>query len=372
MADLENWRKRLSVIDTQLMELVAERHQLTERIGEYKRARGISTRDFAREKDVLEMAAGHARRLGLPESLAEDLMRSLIRSSLTQQERARVSAEGQGGGSRALVIGGAGKMGGWFVKYFASQGYSVEVADPSGEVAGFTCHADWQALALDYELILVATPLRACNDILRQLADRKPAGLIIEVASLKTPIREGLDALLSAGCDVASLHPMFGPDTELLSGRHLVFVDLGQPDSLALAKSLFASTMVELVQMGLDEHDKVIAFVLGLSHALNIMFFTALAESGEIVPKLRKISSTTFDAQLAVASRVAGESPTVYFEIQALNQYGGDALEKLGAAVERLRSVVAEADERGFAKMMQTGAEYLSAGQDLQGASAGD
>ena len=365
MSDLENWRKRLSIIDTQLLELVAERHQLTERIGEYKRARGISTRDFAREKDVLELAASHARRLGLPASLAEDLMRSLIRSSLTQQEQARVSAEGQGSGRRALVIGGAGKMGSWFVKYFASQGYTVEVADPSATLEGFACHGDWQTLALDQELILVATPLRACNEILQQLAARKPAGLVMEVASLKTPIREGLQALLDAGCKVASLHPMFGPDTELLSGRHLVFVDLGQPQSLAHAKSLFASTMVELVEMGLDEHDKVIAFVLGLSHALNIMFFTALAESGEMVPKLRKISSTTFDAQLAVASRVASESATVYFEIQALNQYGGEALTKLGAAVERLQRVVAEADEQSFTKMMRRGAEYLSGDQSL-------
>ena len=35
------------------------------------------------------------------------------------------------------------------------------------------------------------------------------------------------------------------------------------------------------MQMPLEEHDRVIAYVLGLSHALNIAFFTALAESGE-------------------------------------------------------------------------------------------
>lgn len=364
MAELQQWRERLSSIDTELLELVAERHELTERIGEYKRQRGISTRDFAREKEVLGMAASHAGRLGLPVTLAEDLMRSLIRSSLTQQEQARVSAEGQGSGQRALVIGGAGKMGSWFAKYFASQGYQVEIADPSGGIEGFECHPDWRDLELDHELILVATPLRACNEILHELAQRSPAGLIIEVASLKTPIRAGLNSLLAADCKVASLHPMFGPDTELLSGRHIVFVNLGQAQSMAAAKGLFAATMVDLVEMELDEHDKVIAYVLGLSHALNIMFFTALAESGEMVPQLRKISSTTFDAQLAVASRVASESPTVYFEIQALNQHGGEALQALAAAVQRLRAVVAKTDEQGFTRMMERGAAYL-AGESL-------
>ncbi len=359
MSELENWRSRLSNIDTELLQLVAERHELTEKIGEYKRARGMATRDYAREKEVLGIAAKHARRLGIPVALAENLMRSLIRASLTQQEQARVSAEGQGSGQKALVIGGAGKMGGWFVTYLASQGYTVEIADPARELPGFVSHRDWQALDLDYELIIVATPLRACNEILKGLARKSPAGLIVDVASLKTPIREGLAELLKAGCRIASLHPMFGPDTELLSGRHLVVVDIGQPQSMAAAQKLFASTMVAPVEMELDEHDKVIAFVLGLSHALNIMFFTALAESGEMVPKLRQISSTTFDAQLAVASRVASESPTVYFEIQALNEHGAEPLAALESAVSRLRHIVAEADEDAFARMMKHGADYL-------------
>jgi chorismate mutase/prephenate dehydrogenase len=61
--------------------------------------------------------------------------------------------------------------------------------------------------------------------------------------------------------------------------------------------------------MNLDEHDRLIAHVLGLSHALNIAFFTALRASGEDVPKLAEMSSSTFDAQLEVASQVAEENP---------------------------------------------------------------
>ena len=87
--------------------------------------------------------------------------------------------------------------------------------------------------------------------------------------------------------------------------------------------------------MSLDDHDRLIAYVLGLSHALNIAFFTALAESGEAAPRLARMSSTTFDAQLDVASRVAQESPELYYEIQSLNDYGAESLEALSQAVER-------------------------------------
>ena len=102
---------------------------------------------------------------------------------------------------------------------------------------------------------------------------------------------------------------MFGPDTELLSGRHVIFVDLGAPEATAAARALFEPTMATLVEMDLESHDRLIAYVLGLSHALNIAFFTALAESGEAAPRLATLSSTTFDAQLGVARRSRRRTP---------------------------------------------------------------
>jgi chorismate mutase/prephenate dehydrogenase len=152
---------------------------------------------------------------------------------------------------------------------------------------------------------------------------------------------------------------MFGPDTELLSGRHVVFVDLGAPAALEAARALFRPTMAEQVVMSLDDHDRLIAYVLGLSHALNIAFFTALAESGEAAPRLAQMSSTTFDAQLDVATKVAEESPDLYFEIQALNDFGKESLDALAGAVDRLRAAVASGDKAAFAALMQQGLDYL-------------
>ncbi len=113
-------------------------------------------------------------------------------------------------------------------------------------------------------------------------------------------------------------------------------------------------------EMALDDHDRLIAYVLGLSHALNIAFFTALAESGESAPRLAKLSSTTFDAQLDVAARVAAENPHLYFEIQSLNPQGIHALEDLLRAVTRLVDIVREGDEPAFVALMEQGRRYLA------------
>jgi len=287
------------------------------------------------------------------------MLRLLIRSSLTTQEQASVAARGAGSGRRALVIGGGGRMGRWFVEFLASQGFAVEVADPAGAPDGAAAVADWRQSDLRHDFIVVAAPLGATDAILRDLALRRPPGVIFDIGSLKSPLRAGLVALKSHGCRVASIHPMFGPDTELLSGRHVIFVDVGPPDALERARELFAPTMAEQVVMSLDDHDRLIAYVLGLSHALNIAFFTALAESGEAAPRLARLSSTTFDAQLAVASLVARDSPELYFEIQSLNDYGAESLEALSQAIERIRTAVLSRNQADFKALMERGREYL-------------
>lgn len=354
---LEELRAQLDGLDRRLLELIAERQQTSRAIAKVKRETGHPARDYARERDVILTARAQAAELGLSAEVAEALMRLLIRSSLTTQEHASMAAHGAGSGQRVLLIGGAGKIGGWFAQFLASQGYAVQIADPQA-APGPGVLADWRSSDLAHDFIVVATPLAQTNDILQQLATRRPPGVVFDVSSLKSPLRSGLQQLREAGVRVTSVHPMFGPDTALLSGRHVIFIDLKAGDALARARSLFAPTMAELVDMGLDEHDRLIAYVLGLSHAVNIAFFTALAESGEAAPRLVQLSSTTFDAQFDIASDVAEESPELYFEIQRLNDFGAASLDALARAVDALRTAVAEGDQRRFTALMARGHEY--------------
>ena len=357
--NLDELRDELSKVDRQLVDLIAERQRIVGDIGKAKQGAGTGTRDYAREKDVLDMARAQAESLGIDPDLAEGVLRQLIRSSLASQERDRVIAEGKGDGQRVLVIGGAGKMGGWFADFFASQGFATTIADP-GVRNGPGSFSDWTDAGVDFDVIVVAAPLAVSGRILAQLAVLKPRGLIFDIGSLKSPLRDGLQELHKAGCRVTSLHPMFGPDTRLLSGRHLIFCDAGSPEATEAAKSLFSSTMVDQLDMGLDDHDRLVAYVLGLSHALNIAFFTALAECGEAAPKLAQLSSTTFDAQLLVSEAVAQDNPYLYFEIQNLNKYGIEPLDALCEAAGRIRELVISNDEGGFVDLMEKGKAYMA------------
>jgi chorismate mutase/prephenate dehydrogenase len=356
---LDDLRSRLSEIDKGIIRLIADRQEVVGEIGRAKQSVGRATRDYEREKDVHDAARAEAESLGVDPKLADEIITMLIRASLTHQERNRVVAEGKGGGRRALIIGGEGKMGGWFVDFFSSQGFLTVIADPGVTPGPGRCK-DWRQAGTDYDVIVVATPMATSGEILAELAELQPAGLIFDIGSLKSPLKHGIAALREAGCKVASLHPMFGPDTELLSGRHLIFIDTGCAEATKEAKELFAATMVDELDMGLDDHDRLIAYVLGLSHALNIAFFTALAESGEAAPKLAKLSSTTFDAQLLVSGAVAHDNPRMYFEIQHLNDFGLDPLQALCESAARIRDLVETGDEEGFVDLMLKGREYLA------------
>lgn len=352
-------REELGRIDQEILKLVARRQELVLEIGEAKAQEGLAIRDFGQEKVVVERVVKTAMGLGLSPDLARNLALMLIDASLTAQEKSRVTHQGKGSGRRALVIGGAGKMGQWMARFLSSQNYEVEIADPAGPVEGFSHQSRWQETTLDHDMVVVAAPLRASRKILEEMLEAKPKGLVFDIGSLKSPLRDPLQALARAGIKVASVHPMFGPDTDLLSGRHVIFVDLGVPQATREARALFDSTMAVQVEMPLEMHDKVIAYVLGVSHAINIAFFTTLTGSGEAAAQLAEVSSTTFDAQLGIASGVTQDNPHLYFEIQSLNDYGSDALDALVASAKTVRQVIRDGDEEAFVDMMNRGRRYI-------------
>ena len=362
-ARLASLRAELSELDRTLLEMLARRTQLSLDIGREKQRLGRGTRDFAREKVVLDAARQQAERFGLPTHLVERIVILLIETSLSAQEKDRVALTARGDGLAALVIGGAGKMGRWFVTFLAAQGYNVIVMDPAGHVPNTTQSTHWSDLTERIDLVVVATPLKLSNTVLQDLAASPlpHAPLIFDIASLKSPLQEGLTALKQAGQRVTSIHPMFGPDTDLLSGQHIAFCDVGVPEATHAARALFDDTMAGQVEVDLQTHDQLMAVVLGLSHALNLSFNEALMHSGVELSTLNGLASTTFAAQLAVSRRVASENPALYYEIQHENPYGQAALQSLRAAVQSLEDASQATTPDKFYEMMRASERWLDA-----------
>ncbi|MCW8926342.1 MAG: bifunctional chorismate mutase/prephenate dehydrogenase [Xanthomonadales bacterium] len=357
--ELLELRQRLDVIDSHIVELIAERQAVVTTIGEHKLRTGLPLRHYEREREVIERGVARARTLGLEGAVARDILQTLIHHSLSNQETHKLVSSDHGQGQRALVIGGLGRMGAWMSRYLDMVGYRVDVADSATTDTPFQRVDDWPAVVHDYDLVVVATPLRPSNDILLRLAELKPDCLVFDIGSLKSPMREGLDAMRQNGCRICSVHPMFGPNDVGLSGRHILFVDVGDASALVEARALFAHTAADCVELSLEEHDEVMAWVLGLSHLVNIAFAGALARSSEAVPLLKQISSSTFNAQLEVATRVVTENPHLYYEIQQGNVNTAQVSEHFSNVLDELVKAVADKDEDVFIQLMHAARQRL-------------
>src|SRR5687767_15761711 len=88
---LDPLRTELGEIDREILEFVARRQALAQKIGQVKRDAGIPTRDYRQERDVVQRARAAAVAHGLSPELGEELILALIRGSLTIQEKDTVA-----------------------------------------------------------------------------------------------------------------------------------------------------------------------------------------------------------------------------------------------------------------------------------------
>lgn len=344
--ELSEVRRRIHELDDELVTLVAERVKLGRRVGEIKRSKQLPTVDYAQERRVLDRVREAAEALGLAPQVAEDVLALLIRASVTAQEEDSLRHAATGAGARAVVVGGAGRMGRWITAFLEAQGYAVAISDPAASAEE---NAAAEGLVQEAELVLFATPPGVTAEWYRRLARDPPQGVVVDLASIKAPLLEPIRQLQRAGGRVASLHPMFGPSTLLLRDADLLICDTGDAEATSAVEALFQPTTVHVVHMPLVDHDRIMGDLLSLAHATAISFALALPATRH------EVRSTTFQALQELAGAVTRESPAVYYEIQADNPYSLAAVERLRAAVEQLLLVVRARSPEDFRALLEDG-----------------
>jgi chorismate mutase/prephenate dehydrogenase len=344
--NLDGLRERIRGLDLEIVERAAKRVELARLVGEIKRQQNLSTVDYAQERVVLDRARVLAEENGLDPAVAEDLFAGLIRASVTAQDEDNLRVAAMGVGKRAVVVGGAGRMGRWLVRFLSAQGYSTVSLDPATA-------SDENALAreilLQAELIICSTPPAATAAVYSEWNTKPPAGLVVDIASIKTPLIEPIRALQRAGARVASIHPMFGPSAVLLREADVVICDTGNPETDSQVEDLFRPTTAHIVHLPLADHDRIMADLLSLAHATAISFALALPDTGH------PVRSTTFQALESLATAVVRESPDVYYEIQAMNPHSAGTLERLRTALDRIITTITSRDAEGFRTLLEEG-----------------
>jgi chorismate mutase/prephenate dehydrogenase len=354
MDDLDDLRRRIRQTDEQILRLIRGRMDLARHVGELKKSQGVPLRDWQVERAVMEGVESTAAEIGLSPTLARNVLQLLLAESRLHQERGTYSSY-TGSTETIVIIGGQGKMGRWFVDFFSNQGHQVKVFDPA---TPSTSGATLDAALAHSSCAMIATPLEVVPSIIERLIELRYGGIIFDIASLKGHLTPSIDRVRRSGLSITSIHPMFGPSTRILSDQVVCVCDCGDARATQRVRGFFAETAATVVELSLEEHDRIASFVLGLSHLLNVLFARVLMHAGRLA-ELNRVGSTTFHSQLATSSRVMHENPELYYGIQHLNPYTPHLYAAVMDEWKRLTSAVLEEDMPAFVRLMEEGRRWL-------------
>lgn len=360
-------RDSIADVDRSLLELLRRRMELAAEVGALKASSGapVVVRDV--EDRVLTRARQHAEACGVSEEVMESVFQAIIRGSVERQYRVGIDSREQRG-ERVLVLGGAGGMGQWLRGFLELVGHTVDVADPAlasipaapGRFTGLDRLPDLDS----YAAILVSVPLGRTPQVVEELVDRAPRGIVVEIASIKDPQAGPLQRAREKGVRAFALHPMFGPGKSYYEPLTFVLATQGDPaDERAALAPLLAHPYTRLVTVPFAHHDRLMGWLLGLAHLTNILFGAALTRSGIDPAEFHACASTTFIRQTATALSVLSEDPDLYLDIQYLNPHRHEVYATAREQLDRIAAMVEGREREGFRETL-TAARRALAGEE--------
>ena len=195
--------------------------------------------------------------------------------------------------------------------------------------------------------------------MIEELAEARYGGVVFDIASLKGHLKPAIARARDAGLAVTSVHPMFGPGARSLADQVICVCDCGCGEATRRVEAFFTDTAATLVKLSLDEHDRIVSYVLALSHLTNLVFAKVLMNSGKTFAELNRVGSTTFHSQMKTTSTVIQENPDLYYSIQRINPFSQELCEALRQSVEDVAGWIRAGDHDAFVRMMQTGRKWM-------------
>jgi len=342
---IDDLREKIKNLDEEIIKLMIERVGTAKEIGRLKNELGLAIRDRDVEKNVIERYHELTKGSPLDSASAETICKVLIQNSVEAQAALpKVSAKKK----RVCVVGGKGKMGIWISDLLRGSGHTVGAVDVGDDIN----------MVKNYDVIIVSVPLSSVGDVLLSLDKICKDQLIFDISSLKSPFTKTLEEMGSRK-KVCSIHPMFGPSAPSMYDRNVIVCDCGNKDAINEVKELLGGHGQNFKEMHISEHDKYMSYVLGLSHAVNIAFFTVLERSGISFDDFNAVASTTFRKNIDTNLSVASEDPLLYYEIQHLNINSSSVWDEFAVAVEDVRDASLDDDPAKFDMLMKKGKRFF-------------
>jgi prephenate dehydrogenase len=225
---------------------------------------------------------------------------------------------------KIAIIGGTGKMGKWFARFLLSDGKQVVISgrdrnklEQARKELGVEAIASIPQSIKGADVVLLSVPIDSFEAIVKQIQPFVTKNqIIIEITSVKTAPVAALHKHLKSNL-VLGVHPMFGPGAKSIENQNFVLTPTS-PAEAELAKKvekLLLERKARATTMTPEEHDKMMAVVLGLAHFIAIVSADTLLNFDRIA-QMKAVSGTSYKMLLLLAEGVVAQDPEFYSMLQ--------------------------------------------------------
>ena len=345
-------RDQIDAVDQELVALFARRLKLVAGVGEVKSRQGVPIYAPDREAIMLAKRRAEAQAQGVPPDLIEDVLRRFMRESYASEKDTGFKCMNPNLG-KAVVVGGAGQLGGLFSHLLTLSGYQVEVLEKD----------DWanaDALLRDAGLVVIAVPIDQTLRVIQQLPTLNDDCLLVDLTSIKA---EPLAAMLLAHQGpVLGLHPMFGPDVSSLAKQVIIYSEGRGAEQYQWLLAQMRIWGARLQAVDAAEHDKAMSLVQALRHFTSFAYGVHLCSEQADLAQLLRLSSPIYRLELAMVGRLFAQDPTLYADIILSSPANLEMIRRyhsrFGELLTQLEAGEREAFVEQFAKVSDYFGEY--------------
>lgn len=204
-----------------------------------------------------------------------------------------------------MLIYGMGRMGQFFKDFFFARGYSVAGYDILEEKRDVN-----KEEIKNFDVIFLCVPMDAVSEALNVIKRHAKNPLLVDISSIKEYVLPFLD---ESGLDYLSIHPMFGPDSEIGLSNVIVVVKSGREEEEVILDEMRKAGAV-ISYLSRDKHDKKMAEIQGIAHFLLISMADFLAS--KFSKEELRYASPIFSVLYKLSSRILNQDWKMYYIIQ--------------------------------------------------------
>lgn len=256
-----------------------------------------------------------------------------------------------------VTIIGTGLIGGSMALTLKEKGFASKVMGVDASEQHLTqalalgiideAHTLQDAVALS-DLIIIATPINAAENLLPQILDITNKQVVMDVGSTKNNICKIVEAHPKRGRFVAT-HPMWG--TEYSGPEAAVknaFTDkatvicskeASDPDAAALVEQVYQTLGMHLLYMEAAAHDVHVAYISHISHITSFALANTVLEKEREEDAIFELASGGFESTV----RLAKSNPSMWVPI--LMQNKENVLDVLNEHISQLRKFKASLEK---------------------------